>query len=73
MKVLNEGGLGSFEDHPEKIINVAVGKYAKVDPAFLNKHKQLDAENLTVMQKILHNAPDKDQAIEEFGKLVLEE
>ena len=73
MKVLSEGGLGSFEDHPDKILGAAVAKYNKVDPAFPKKYVQLEAENMRVMQKLFQNAPDKDKAIEEFGKSVLEE
>ena len=54
-------------------MGAAVEKYTQIDPAFKRKNRQLQDENTRTLGKLLHNAIDKDKAIEEFGKAVLEE
>ena len=52
MKVQNEEELCSFDNHPEKIMEAAVAQYKEIDPAFLNKFTQLQAQNGKVVQKL---------------------
>lgn len=59
LKVLEEKGLGNFEDyHPEKIFHFALTKYSKEDQSFKDRLVKMEVFHQTLMQKLF--APNTD-------------
>lgn len=65
---MREEGLGTFEDHPDKILSFAVTEYSKTDSDFKAKIAALDAQTAELIEKIFHQHLDLEEAFEAFGK-----